>query len=79
MTNEHFWVSSTGTSYPRNYVLKSIKVLGFTKEHRTADHPTALQLMDDLPRVMILNALAALILFIAFPSNVYSSARSPIF
>ena len=38
---ELFGVSSTGTSYSVNYVLKSVKVLGFTQKHQAAKLPSA--------------------------------------
>ena len=34
-----FWMSPTGTFYSVNYVLKSVKVLGFTQKQRTATTP----------------------------------------
>jgi hypothetical protein len=54
--NEHFGASPTGTSYPRNYVFKSVRVSGFIKENPAAKlHPTC-NLMDFLPRFILLNA-----------------------
>jgi len=44
-----------------NYVVKSVKVSGFTKEHPAAELRATGQLMDVLSRLMLLNALAALI------------------
>jgi len=60
MLNEHLGVLLNGTAYWMNYVLKSVKVSGFTQKHRAAKLQPTWQLMDVLPRQKFLNAFTAL-------------------
>jgi hypothetical protein len=75
--NERFWVSPIGTYHSVNYVHKSVTALGFTQKHRATKLPSTWQLMDVLSRLMLLNALTALILFAVSPSYVINSRKSP--
>jgi len=62
--NEYLGVLPTGTFYWMNYVLKTIKCLGFHSEHRAEKFLPTWQLMDVLHRLKLLNALTALTLLL---------------
>ena len=61
----------TGTSYWVNYVLRSVKVSGFTQKVWAAKLLSAWQLMDVLSSLKLLNALTALTIYCCFPYLCY--------
>jgi hypothetical protein len=71
MINKHLGVLPIGTSYWTNYVLSSIKVLGFTQKHQATNLLLTWQLMDILPRLKLLNAVMALTHSCWFPYLCY--------
>jgi hypothetical protein len=58
--NKHVSVLPIGIFYWKNYIIRSVKVLGFTQKDRATKLRPTWQLMDVVPRLKLLNALTAL-------------------